>query len=122
MKLPSHIPWSNKASCEFNPRMICTWETELLISERLLTLLSLDVLQHPTVSDVCQHLHKNIKPHRNVVIIYTLFYYIPHTRHSKKSINCQRYKQQCYALAQNRTGPKLSVFSKSHVLDMRDMH
>jgi hypothetical protein len=75
MKLPSHVPWSSRTSREFNPRMIRTLETELLIfSERLLTLLQIDVLQHPTVSDVCQHLHKNIKPHRNVVIIYTLVY------------------------------------------------
>lgn len=57
MKQPSHIPWSNKMSREFNPGMICTLETELLISsERLLTILSVN----PTVSDVCQHLHKNI--------------------------------------------------------------
>jgi hypothetical protein len=61
-------------SHEFNPGMICTLGRELLISsERLLTLLSVNVLQQPTVSDVCQHLHKNIKPHRNFVIIYTLF-------------------------------------------------
>jgi hypothetical protein len=76
MKLPSHIPWSNKMSREFNPGMICTLKTELLISsERLLTLLSVNVLHHPTVLDVYQqHLHENIKPHKNFVIIYTLFY------------------------------------------------
>jgi len=43
----------------------------LISSERLLTLLSVNVLQHTTVSNVCQHLHRNIKPHRNF-IIYSL--------------------------------------------------
>jgi hypothetical protein len=75
MKLPSHIPWSNKMSREFNPGMICTLKTELLSSSERLTLLSVNVLHHPTGLDVCQqHLHENIKPHRNFVIIYTLFY------------------------------------------------
>jgi len=42
MKLPSHIPWSNKMSHEFNQGVICTLEKELLISsERLLTLSSM---------------------------------------------------------------------------------